>query len=264
MGILNVTPDSFSDGGAYLEPDRALDRALAMLDAGADIIDVGGESTRPGSEPVPAADELARVVPVIERLATRGVAAISIDTTKAEVARGALAAGAQIVNDISGFGFDAALPAVAAAAKAPVVLMHTRGRPKEMMLGKIEYEGGVVASVLAALAASRDHAIAAGIPAEDVVLDPGIGFGKTVEQNVELLARLGELRALGCPILVGTSRKSFLGKLTGRDVGHREWATASTVALSIANGADVVRVHDVEAMGDVVRVADAIVRRRAS
>jgi dihydropteroate synthase len=262
MGILNVTPDSFSDGGAYLDPDRALDRALAMLDAGADLIDVGGESTRPGSDEVGARDELARVLPVLERLVEGGIAPISIDTTKAEVARGALAAGAHLVNDVSGLGFDEAMAGVAAAANAPVVLMHTRGRPKEMMLGKIEYEGGVVAAVLAALAASRDRAIAAGIAAEDVVLDPGIGFGKTVEQNVELLARLGELKALGCPILVGTSRKSFLGKLTGRDVGHREWATASTVALSIANGADIVRVHDVEAMGDVVRVADAIVRRR--
>lgn len=260
MGVLNVTPDSFSDGGAFLDPDRALDHALELMDAGADLIDLGGESTRPGSRPVSAEEELARVLPVLERLRRRGIGPVSIDTTKATVARAALLAGADLLNDISGLTFDPALAAVAAELGVPVVLMHTRGRPKEMQAGEIEYEGGVVPAVSRALAAAITRAVSAGISRDQLIVDPGLGFGKTVEHNVELLRRLSELSSLGRPILVGPSRKSFLGKLTGRDVGAREHATAAAVTLAIAHGADLVRVHDVAAMGDVVRVADAIAR----
>jgi dihydropteroate synthase len=260
MGILNVTPDSFSDGGAFEDPDQALDRALEMMDAGADLIDVGGESTRPGSEPVDAAVERARVVPVITRLARHGVGPISVDTTKAPVARAALEAGAHLVNDISALSFDPDLAAVAAAHRAPVVLMHTRGRPKTMQTGSLEYEGGVIEAVRAALEAAIARAESAGIARGDIVVDPGLGFGKTVAQNTELIRNLGALATLGCPILVGPSRKSFLGQLTGRDIDQRRFATAAAVAVAIDRGADFVRVHDVREIGDVVRVADAIAR----
>lgn len=261
MGILNVTPDSFSDGGRFDNPDAALDGALEMMDAGADLIDLGGESTRPGAEPVSLALELERVLPVLERLQARGIGPISIDTSKAEVARRAIEAGAAMVNDVSGLTFDPAMAQTVAAGGVPVVLMHTRARPKLMQDGPMVYEGGVVAAVKSAIEAAIARAEAAGIPSASIVVDPGIGFGKSVDQNVELIARLAEIKALGRPVLIGPSRKSFLGKLTGRDVEHRLFATAATVALGIAAGADFVRVHDVDAIGDVVRVADAIVRR---
>lgn len=264
MGILNATPDSFSDGGSIPTPEHALDAALRMMDAGVDVLDVGGESTRPGAEPVSAEVEAARVLPVIELLAKKGIGPISIDTTKASVAKSAIDAGAKIVNDISGFSFDPRMAATVAETGALAVLMHTRDKPKVMMSGALEYEGGVVASVRASLEASVARAVAAGVPRESLIVDPGLGFGKSVDQNVELIARLGELKMIGCPILVGPSRKSFLGKLTGREVGERVFATASAVAMSIANGADFVRVHDVEAIGDAVRVADAVVRSRNS
>jgi dihydropteroate synthase len=260
MGVLNVTPDSFSDGGAYLDPERALDQALAMMDAGADLIDVGGESTRPGADPVSAEEESRRVLPVIALLARRGIGPISIDTTKADVAARALDAGAHLVNDISGLTFDRELAGVVARAGAPVVVMHTRGRPQEMQAGKIEYEGGVVAAVIGALEESIARAEAAGIAREQVIVDPGLGFGKTVEHNVELLKRLSEVKRLGRPVLVGPSRKAFLGKLTGREVHQRIFATAAAVALAVAGGADIVRVHDVGAMLDVATVADAVAR----
>lgn len=260
MGVLNATPDSFSDGGAHATPEAALDRALAMMDAGADLIDVGGESTRPGALPVSAGEELARVEPVVTRLAAHGVGPISIDTSKAVVAARALAVGAQIVNDVSALTLDPALAEVVARAGAPVVLMHSRGRPETMQRGPLEYEGGVVSAVVAALRDALARATAAGIDPGSVILDPGIGFGKTVAQNAELIARLAEIKALGRPVLIGTSRKSFLGALTGRGVEGRIFATAASVALAIAGGADIVRVHDVAEMGDVVRVADAITR----
>ncbi|MCC7384130.1 MAG: dihydropteroate synthase [Deltaproteobacteria bacterium] len=261
MGVLNVTPDSFSDGGRHSSLDAAIDHALSMMDAGADLIDIGGESSRPGSDAVPLELELQRVVPVIEVLARRGIGPISIDTTKVEVARRALDAGAAILNDISGGTFEPPMLELAARAKAPLVLMHLRARPKAMQEGAWRYEGGVVAAVVRALAERIAAAESAGVDRGDIVVDPGIGFGKTTEENVELLAGLRELASLGCPILVGTSRKSFLGQLTGRQVNRREYATAASVALAISAGADLVRVHDVEAMGDVVRVADAIARR---
>lgn len=264
MGIINSTPDSFSDGGEVRDPETALDRALAMMDAGADLIDVGGESTRPGSASVSSEVELARVIPVIERLAKAGVGPISIDTTKAIVAERALAAGATIINDISGFMFDEKMPQIAAQNGAVAVLMHTRAKPSEMQKGAIEYEGGVIAAVRASLQRSIDRALAAGMKTDALIVDPGIGFGKTVEQNLALIRELREFATLGCPILVGPSRKSFLGQLTGREAKDRVFATAGVVAMAIASGADFVRVHDVEAIGDVVRVADAVVRPRDS
>jgi dihydropteroate synthase len=259
-GVLNATPDSFSDGGLFADPDRALDRALRMMDAGVDLVDVGGESTRPGAPPVDEATELARVLPVIERLAAAGIRPISVDTTKAQVALRALEQGASIVNDISAMTFDPEMRRVVAEKRAGAVLMHTRGRPREMQQGELVYEGGVVEAVKRSLA----QAIAdSGLPRELIAIDPGIGFGKTVEQNLELLRNLGSLRELGCPILVGTSRKSFIGKITGKEVDRRLFGTAATVALAIAAGADIVRVHDVEEMIDVVAIADAWTRRSA-
>lgn len=253
MGVLNVTPDSFSDGRPNDDADRAVARGVALVEAGADVVDVGGESTRPGAPAVSADDELARVLPVIEGLMAAGVERISIDTTKAIVARRAVEAGACIVNDISAMTFDPAMAETVAAAGAPIVLSHTRDRPEAMQLGDLTYEGGVVAAVHAALAAAVEAARSAGITSW--MVDPGIGFGKTVEQNLELLRNLSAFEDLG-PVLVGTSRKSFLGKITGRPVDQREDATAATVALSVSTGASMVRVHDVARMVDVVRVAD--------
>ncbi len=257
MGVLNATPDSFSDGGRFDDPGRALDRALAMMDAGADLIDVGGESTRPGAPPIDASTELGRVLPVIERLSAAGVGPLSIDTTKAQVALRALDRGARIVNDVSAMRFDPDMPRVVAEQQAGLVLMHTRGRPQEMQEGELVYEGGVVDAVTRSLALSIQLAIDAGVSEALIAVDPGIGFGKTVAQNLELLRRLSELRALGRPVVVGTSRKSFLGAITGRAVEDRLFGTAASVALSIASGADIVRVHDVGPMVDVVAVADA-------
>lgn len=262
MGILNVTPDSFSDGGRYPDVDAAVEAGLEMLAAGADLVDVGGESTRPGAEPVSAADEIARVVPVIEGLAAVGIRGISIDTTKAEVARAAVEAGASLVNDISAMTFDAAMPEAVAALEVPVVLSHTRGPPQTMQTGDLSYPGGVVAAVARALAQAIAAAEAAGVASDAIVLDPGIGFGKTLEDNLELLRQLAVLKSAGHPVLVGTSRKRFIGDLTGKESAvERDAGTAATVALAIAAGADLVRVHDVGIMVDVVRVADAIVTR---
>jgi dihydropteroate synthase len=260
MGILNVTPDSFSDGGRFLSPDDALDGALRMMDEGADLIDVGGESTRPGAAAVSVEEEIARVVPVVERLVQRGIGPISIDTTKAEVARRAIEAGAHIVNDVSALGFDPEMAGTLGSLEVPVVLMHTRGRPEVMQKGPLEYEGGVVAAVVRALEAAVEDGVAAGIDRGSIVVDPGIGFGKTVDQNLELIRSLRALAVLGRPILIGPSRKAFLGTLTGREPKHRVFGTAAAVSLAIANGADFVRVHDVEAIGDVVKVSDAILR----
>jgi dihydropteroate synthase len=259
MGVLNVTPDSFSDGGAFFDVDRATARGLAMLAAGADLVDVGGESTRPGADPVPAEVEIARVVPVIERLAAHG-AIVSIDTTKAEVARRALAAGARVVNDISGLTFDPEIAEVVRAAEVPVILMHTRAAPKEMQKGELVYAGGVVEAVRRALAERVASALASGIPAAAIMLDPGIGFGKTPDQSAALIRGLPALCALGHPVLVGPSRKSFLGAITGKPAAERLHATSAAVALAIAFGAKMVRVHDVEAMVDVVRVAERVAR----
>lgn len=258
MGILNITPDSFSDGSRYLDLPRAVERALEMEAEGADIIDVGGESTRPSAPPVAAAEELRRVIPVIEALAGHLKVPVSVDTYKAAVAREAVHAGADIVNDISGLTFDSEMAATVAATGAGLVVMHTRGTP-ETMQTETAYRD-LIAEVLAFLRSSLDGAVTAGIPAGRIVVDPGIGFGKSLDGNLELLRRLPELSSLGRPILLGTSRKSFIGTVLGRDVGDRLFGTASTVALGVAMGASIFRVHDVRAMRDAADMAHAVVK----
>jgi dihydropteroate synthase len=258
MGILNVTPDSFSDGELYFDVDRAVARALEMEAEGADIIDVGGESTRPFARPVDATEELRRVIPVIEQLAGRLKIPISIDTYKATVAERALAAGAEIVNDISALTFDARMAEVAAAAGAGLVLMHTSARPS-VMQKETEY-GSIMAEISVALRQAIGRAEGAGVVRERLVIDPGIGFGKSVAGNLEILRRLAEFRSLGLPIMVGTSRKSFIGRVLGREAEDRVFGTAATVAMALANGASIVRVHDVKEMRDVADMSLALCR----
>jgi dihydropteroate synthase len=257
MGILNLTPDSFSDGDSYPTLDAALAAAEAMVAAGADIIDVGGESTRPASLPVPLDEELRRVLPVIGRLAGQIGVPVSVDTWKAEVARRALAAGAEIVNDISAMTFDPAMAGVVAATEAGLVLMHTRGRPNDMQRDTSYPD--LLATVGSALQAALQSAASVGIAPERIVVDPGLGFGKSCEGNLHLLRNLGELAQLGRPILIGPSRKSFIGSVLGRGVDDRVFGTAAAVAVGLVKGARIFRVHDVRAMRDVVDMADAIV-----
>ena len=259
MAVVNVTPDSFSDGGRFASAASAVEAGRRCFAAGADVVDVGGESTRPGARPVDLDEELRRVMPVIEGLGAAGFTGISIDTTKAEVARRATRAGARIVNDISGLDFDPALAEATAESGAHLILGHTRGPPPTMQQGTIDYPGGVVSAVRAHLARALERARAAGVPADRLWVDPGFGFGKTVAHNLELLRHLSAFAELA-PVVVGTSRKRFLGELTGRPVHERSFATAATVALAIRAGAAMVRVHDVPEMVDVVRVADAVVR----
>ncbi len=256
MGVLNVTPDSFSDGGKYFETHWAVERALAIEKAGADILDVGGESTRPGSEGISVEQELARVRPVLKALDSRLKIPVSIDTLKVAVAEAAIDAGAQIINDVTGLKADAALAKVAARYRVPIVLMHMRGQPRTMQKGP--FARNVVRDVIAGLQRSIAVALRAGVPKSQIVIDPGIGFGKSFKQNYELIARLPELRKLGCAILIGTSRKGFLGDTLGKPAGERVWGTAATVAASILNGAHIVRVHDVEEMVQIARVADRV------
>ncbi len=275
MGILNVTPDSFSGDGllASQEPgslalvEAALRQATRMVEEGADILDVGGESTRPGSAPLPLDEELRRVVPVVERLARELPVAISVDTYKAAVAEAALDAGAHVINDVWALTGDAEMAGVAARRGVPVILMHNRRAEATVdpRLGgryqRTEYQD-LLGDVAAELRESVDRAEAAGIARERVIIDPGIGFGKSVEQNLELLDRLAELRSLGLPMLVGTSRKSFTGYTLNLPPEQRLEGTAASVALAIDRGADIVRVHDVQAMVRVARLTDAVVRRR--
>jgi dihydropteroate synthase len=242
MGVVNVTPDSFSDGGLYLDPERAIAHGRELAGAGAEILDVGGESTRPGAEPVPAEEELRRVVPVIRGLSGVGPR-ISVDTSKAAVAAAALDAGAEIVNDVTALRFDAELAGLCADRECTVVLMHMLGDPRTMQ-DDPRYED-VVTEVRAFLAKRIEAAVAAGVDERRIWIDPGIGFGKTVEHNLELLRRLDELASLGRPIVIGTSRKRFLGSLTDREVGDRLGGTIATNVLALAAGADVFRVHDV-------------------
>lgn len=257
MGIVNVTPDSFADGGAYLEPGRAADAALALEQSGADIIDIGGESTRPGAAELPATEEASRVIPVLRRLAPRLRVPVSVDTYKAEVARQALDHGAAIVNDVSGLSYDPDLAQVVAAAGAPVVLMHMRGRSRDMYR-RAAY-ADVVGDVARELEAALGRAAAAGIRREQVILDPGLGFAKRADQTFAVLARLDALAALDRPLLVGPSRKSFLQEVVGEcPPGEREWGTAAAVAGAVLSGAHIVRVHGVRAMVQVVRVADRL------
>ncbi len=256
MGVVNATPDSFSDGGRFLEPEAAAAAALRLADEGADLVDLGGESTRPGAPPVPADEELRRVVPVVERLRARGFRLpISVDTSKAAVARAALAAGADLVNDVRALS-DPDLAAVVAAAGVPVVLMHGRGTPADMQSRAVY--GDVVADVARELGDALVRAEAAGIPRERTVLDPGIGFAKTAEQSLELLARVAELRSLGRPLLVGPSRKSFIGKVTGAPVGERLPGTLAAVTACVLAGVELLRVHDVAAVRQAVQVAAAL------
>ncbi|HET6923271.1 MAG TPA: dihydropteroate synthase [Anaeromyxobacteraceae bacterium] len=256
MGVLNVTPDSFSDGGRFLDPAAAVDRALQLAGEGADLLDVGGESARPGARPVPAEEERRRVVPVLERLAALGFAApISVDTSKAEVARAALAAGAALVNDVSSLA-DPEMARVVAGAGVPVVLMHMRGTPADMQ-SRARYRD-VVGEVKAELAAALARAAAAGVSPERTILDPGIGFAKDAGHSVRILARLVDLAALGRPLLVGPSRKSFVGQVTGAPVEERLPGTLAAVTAAVLGGATFLRVHDVAAARQAARVAAAI------
>lgn len=257
MGILNLTPDSFADGGRHLDTGRAADAALEMEAAGADLIDIGGESTRPGADPLPAAEELARVLPVLQALAGRIRVPLSIDTYKAEVARRALEAGAIIVNDISGLRYDPALGSVVAGRQAGLILMHSRGRSREMYRDAFYEDVG--AEIGRELAGSMDAALGAGVPRERIMIDPGIGFAKRAEHSYRALAALPALAALDRPILVGPSRKSFLRAALGeRPAGDRDWGTAAAVTAAILLGAHMVRVHAVGEMTDVARVADEL------
>lgn len=251
MGIVNVTPDSFAGGGRRPSVEEAVAHGLRLAVEGTAILDVGGESSRPGSEPVSIGEEIARVVPVVEGLAAAGTVPISIDTTKPEVADAALRAGASIVNDITALA-DPALAKVVADAGAGVVLMHMQGNPRTMQT-KPSY-GDVVAEVYEYLARRVEAAEAAGIGRERIAIDPGIGFGKTLRHNLELLRNLGRFANLGCAVLVGTSRKGFLGTLTGRPVGERVVASVASALAALARGADVVRVHDVAATVDAIKV----------
>jgi dihydropteroate synthase len=254
MGVVNVTPDSFSDGGLYLDPEAAVAHGRELVAQGAEILDVGGESTRPGAEEVSEAEELRRVVPVVEGLA--GVVTVSVDTSKLAVAEAALGAGASIVNDVTAMRHDPEIGALCAARGAGLVLMHMLGDPRTMQVDP-HYED-VVDEVKAFLAERLEAAVAGGVDEERVWLDPGIGFGKTLEHNLELLRRIGELRDLGRPLVIGTSRKSFLGKIDGSPVDERLGGTIASSVLAAAEGADVLRVHDVAEVRQALKVAAAV------
>jgi dihydropteroate synthase len=254
MGILNVTPDSFSDGGKYFDASAAVNRALRMIDDGADFIDVGGESTRPGSEPVSAREEIRRVIPVIEQLKDLTKIPLSIDTTKSEVAEQALQAGVAIVNDISGFNFDHRMPGVVTNHRASVILMHVKDRPKTMQQNP-EYEN-LIDEVKNYLSSAVKSAVDSGI--NQIIIDPGIGFGKKLEHNVEIFRRLTDFKTFGYPILVGPSNKSFIGALLNLPVGERLEGTSAAVAVSIMNGANIVRVHDVKEIKRIAIIVDAL------
>jgi dihydropteroate synthase len=261
MGVLNVTPDSFSDGGKFLQAEQAVDRAMAMERAGADLLDIGGESTRPGSEETPASEELARILPVLEGLRGCLKIPVSVDTRRSTVAGLAIRAGAQIINDVSGLRSDPRIAEVAARHGVPLILMHMRGDPRTMQKGSFARD--VVKDVIQCLRKSVATARKAGVAKSQLILDPGIGFGKSYAQNYELLQELPQLAKLGYPLFVGTSRKGFLGATLAHDgkpasPEERIWGTAATVTASILNGAHIVRVHDVAEMVQVARVADCL------
>jgi dihydropteroate synthase len=261
MGVLNVTPNSFSDGGKFLDAKRALRHAIAMQRDGADLIDIGAESTRPGSEGISVAEESGRLLPVLQALRGKLNIPISVDTQKAAVAEIALGAGAEIINDISGLRTDPELARLAAEHKATLILMHIRGTPRTMQKGPFARD--VMRDVIRGLRQSISTARKYGVPCSQIVIDPGIGFGKSYAQNYQLLAKLSELAKLDYPVLVGTSRKSFLGMTLAKNgkpapAKERIWGTAATVAASILNGAHIVRVHDVKEMKQVAMVTDAL------
>jgi dihydropteroate synthase len=259
MGVLNVTPDSFSDGGKFTDVSAAVAHAKQMIADGADIIDVGGQSTRPGAQQISVEEEKRRILPVIERLVKEDDALISIDTTRAEVAGAALVAGAAMVNDISGLRFDPELAKVAAKHNVPICLMHIQGTPKNMQDNPTYSD--LMGEIINYLKKSIAIAKQAGILPEKIIIDPGIGFGKTVEHNLEIIKRIKELKVLGHPILIGTSRKSVIGKVLDLPVDERLEGTAATVAVAITKGVDIIRVHDIKEMVRVAKMTDALVRR---
>jgi dihydropteroate synthase len=259
MGVLNVTPDSFSDGGVHFDHAKAVHAALQMEQDGALLIDIGGESTRPGAEPIAAQVEIDRVLPVIEQIRQRSDIPISIDTRKAAVAEEAIKAGADLINDVSALRYSAGMPAIAARLKVPVILMHMRGEPRTMQKN-IQYDD-VVSEVGSELTTFRDDAIAAGVEASQVLIDPGIGFGKTFDHNLEILARASELASIA-PLVIGASRKGFIGHLTGRDAGpDRAMGSLAAVAAAHRGGATLVRVHDVRETIDFLAVLMAIAEK---
>lgn len=258
MGVVNVTPDSFSDGGRFLAAERATAQGLKLAEEGADILDIGGESTRPGADPVTAEEEMSRVLPVIRELSGRASAVISIDTYKASVARAAVEAGAGVINDVTALAGDPDMAAVAAETGAGVVLMHMKGEPRTMQ--KNPHYDDVVAEVTAFLAERAERAEAAGVAPEAIVLDPGIGFGKTLEHNLLLIRRLADLKALGKPVLLGASRKAFIGLLTDRPPSERLYGSLGAHAAGALLGADMVRVHDVGPIREALQICDAIKR----
>ncbi len=262
MGVLNVTPDSFSDGGRFATVNAAIDRAVQMINSGVDILDIGGESTKPGAIPVDAATELERVIPVIEGIRhhpdTQQIP-ISIDTTKSAVARSAIAAGADIINDVSGGQYDSQMLATVAELGVPYIMMHLRGTPTTMTQ-MTDYDD-VVADILCYFETQIDRAVTCGIDRSQIIIDPGIGFAKTYQQSIELIRQLDRFQILDLPLLVGVSRKSFIGKILDQpDPNQRLWGTAAACCASIAKGADILRVHDVAEMVDVSRVADVMFR----
>lgn len=259
MGVLNVTPDSFSDGGRFLSTNDAVAGGISMATDGADILDIGGESSRPGSDAVPTDEEMKRVIPVIKALAGRVRIPISIDTTKAVVAREAIANGAEIVNDISALMFDREMPEVVAKTGAAVILMHMRGTPKDMQVGDLAYRS-LPGDIIRFLKERIKAAELAGIEPQAIMVDPGLGFGKTPEDNLKLLKHLADFTELQKPIVTGVSRKSFIGKITGGQPAERFEGTAAALTVTIMNGTHIARVHDVKAMKKVAAMADAIVR----
>jgi dihydropteroate synthase len=256
MGVLNITPDSFSDGGLYLDKEKAIAHGIKMVEEGADILDIGGESTRPGSKPLPLEEELRRVIPVIEVLAKELNVPISIDTYKSTVAQMAIDAGAQIINDISGLHFDPDLGKVAAEKDVPLILMHIRGTP-ETMQKDVHYHS-LFSEILQYLKESIQRAESAGVDPQQIIIDPGIGFGKTVEDNLLIIKNLSEFRILGKPILLGTSQKNFIGKILNAEASERLEGTLSTIAIGVLNGAHIIRCHDILQAKKVIAVADAI------
>ncbi|MBN1850000.1 MAG: dihydropteroate synthase [Deltaproteobacteria bacterium] len=258
MGILNVTPDSFADGGLHFQTEQAIEHGLAMARDGADIIDVGGESTRPYAEKVSSRDELARVIPVIEALSQELTIPISIDTYKAEVANQALKAGASIINDISALRFDPHMIPLAEEAGVPVIIMHMKGTPADMQRNPVY--GNLIPEIISFLRDALDAAIRGGIREEMLIIDPGIGFGKTFDHNLEIIRDLTKFKELGSPILLGSSRKAFIGHIINREPSDRDTGTMATVAAGVLNGAHIVRVHNVKMAVETVQMMDAIKR----
>lgn len=258
MGVLNVTPDSFSDGGKFLEKERAIEQGIRMAEGGADIIDVGGESTRPFSEPVTAEEEMERVIPVIETLSKKVSVPISIDTYKSRVAMEALGSGASIINDVTALRGDPHMAELASREGVPVILMHMKGTPADMQ--KNPTYDDLMGEIMSFLMESAHKAIESGIRKDMIIIDPGIGFGKTFDHNLQILKNLSQLKDTGYPVLIGPSRKAFIGEITGKPPSERDVGTISAIVAGILNGADIVRVHNVEMAKDAVAVADAIKR----